>query len=134
MTDTIKTPEQIESELRACAKLGMNKSDTARAMGMGFRRVKTLATDFNIAFRQRNKIRMQQYEQCSDEGMTKAETAAHLGITINVVNNHAWANGIVYRDSRGWQAPAPKLKRASTGSRMSCSPAAIAAFERKGAA
>ena len=134
MTDTIKTPEQIESELRACAKLGMSKSDTARSVGVSFNRMNGLALKNKIAFKPRTQILIDQYEKCAAAGMTKAETAAHLGVTRNAVDKHARRHSLVYRDSRAWQAPPPKIKRASIGSRMSCSPAAIAAFERKGAA
>ena len=134
MTDTIKSPEQIESELRACAKLGMNKSDTARAIGISFNRMNGLALKHNIDFEHRNQNRIDEYEKCAAAGMTKAATARFLGVTPNAVGHHAKRHNVIYCGSRFYVAPAPKFKRASTGSRMSCSPAAIAAYERKGAA
>ena len=129
-----RQPGQLASELRVCAAKKMTVAQACLATGTSETHVRKTCKVNGITLRPTGKIDKGKFRACAEAGMSKHETASMLGVAYGAVQSLALRTGVKFRDAstrnpeNNIAAPQCKVVR------MSCSPAAIAAYSRKGAA
>ena len=129
-----RLPGQLATELWECAAKKMTVAQTCFITGTSETHVRRTCKKNGITLRPVSKIDKDRFLACADAGMSRQETAIMLGVKYSTVQTLALRTGVIFRNvgtrPRATNIAAPQCKVV----RMSCSPAAIAACERKGGA
>ena len=129
-----RLPGQLAAELQECAAKKMTVAQAGFATGTSESHIRKTCKAHGITLRPVSTISRGIITACADAGMSRHETAAMLGVAYKAVQSLSLRTGVKFRDAstrnpeNNIAAPQCKVVR------MSCSPAAIAAYERRCAA